>query len=225
VNAIKPKVLFVYYTYTKQTLKVVEAMSEVMRERGCEVQQAAIDLTDKRYGARFHRFPMPHPFRELVAMIPAEIFRKTGEISIPEEARGGDYDLVCIGSPTWWLSTGLPMRSYLESDAAGAVLGGASFASVVVCRRYFGHNLRTVKKLATQRGGRYVDGIHFAYQGGQIKSLLSLLSYLGSGKYRERFLGVKIPPTNIQDHHLQSARESANGLADKLGIEESAPRL
>src|SRR5271169_6088036 len=152
MNAIKPKVLFVYYTYTKQTLKVVEAMSEALRERGCDVQHAQIDLTDKRYTARFHQFPMPHPFLEVLAMIPAEIFRKTGEISIPDEALGGDYDLICIGSPTWWLSTSLPIRSYLDTEAAGAVLKDTPFATVVVCRRYFGHNLRTVKKLATRRG-------------------------------------------------------------------------
>jgi hypothetical protein len=30
----KPSVLFVYYTYTQQTLKVVEAMAEVLRESG-----------------------------------------------------------------------------------------------------------------------------------------------------------------------------------------------
>ncbi|HEY5052739.1 MAG TPA: hypothetical protein VII45_04950 [Solirubrobacterales bacterium] len=226
MSETKPKVLFVYYTYTQQTQKVVDAMSEVMHERGCEVTQAKIDLTDQRYTARFHEFPMPHAFRELVAMIPAEIFRKTGEISIPDEAKGGDYDLVCIGAPTWWLSTDLPMRSYLESDAAAAVLaGGTSFAPVVVCRRYFGHNLRTVKKLATQRGGKFVDGIHFAYQGGQIKSLLSLLSYLGSGKYNERYLGVKIPRTNIEEHHLETARKFAGGLADGLGTEEPAPQV
>jgi hypothetical protein len=71
---------------------------------------------------------------------------------------------------------------------------------VVVCRRYFGHNLRTVKKLATERGGKFVDEIHFAYKGGQIKSLLSLISYLGSGKYKGKFVGVKIPRTNIEEH-------------------------
>jgi hypothetical protein len=222
----KPKVLFVYYTYTQQTQKVVDAMGEVMEQRGCEVTKAKIDLTDERYTARFHEFPMPHAFRELVAMIPAEIFRKTGEISIPEEAKKGDYDLVCIGAPTWWLSTDLPMRSYLESDAAAAVLaGGTAYAPVVVCRRYFGHNLRTVKKLANQRGGKFVDGIHFAYKGGQIKSLLSLLSYLGTGKYEERYLGVKIPRTNIEESHLQTAREFAGGLADGLGAGEPAPQV
>jgi hypothetical protein len=223
MNATKHKVLFVYFTYTKQTLKVLEAMTEVFRDRGYEVEHAAIDLTDSRYTARFHEFPMPRPFIELIGMIPAEILRKTGEISIPEEARGGDYDLVCIGSPTWWLSTSVPIRSYLDSEAAGTVLKDTPFATVVVCRRYFGHNLRTVKKLATQRGGRYLDAIHFAYQGGQVKSLLSLLSYLGSGEYRKRYLGVPIPPTNIQEDQLDIARGFAKKLADGLGVDP--PRL
>jgi hypothetical protein len=221
MNATKPKVLFVYFTYTKQTLKLVEAMTEVFRGRGCDVQHASIDLTDARYTDRFHEFPMPHPFRELIGMIPAELRRSTAEISIPDEARGGDYDLVCIGSPTWWLSTSVPIRSYLESEAAGAVLDDTAFATVVVCRRYFGHNLRTVKKLATQRGAKYVDGIHFAYQGGQVKSLLSLLSYLGSGKYRDHYLGVPIPPTNIQGDQLETARQFASGLSDALKVTDS----
>ena len=40
-----PSVLFVYFTYTKQTLKVVEAMAEVLRGRGCDVQLAAMVST------------------------------------------------------------------------------------------------------------------------------------------------------------------------------------
>lgn len=49
-----------------------------------------------------------------------------------------------------------------------------------------------------------------------MRSLLSLISYLGTGEYRERYLGVKIPPTNLQEHHLQAAREFADGLANRL---------
>ena len=49
-----------------------------------------------------------------------------------------------------------------------------------------------------------------------MRSLLSLISYLGSGEYRDRYLGVKIPPTNIHGH-LESARTFARGLADELG--------
>ena len=49
-----------------------------------------------------------------------------------------------------------------------------------------------------------------------MRSLLSLISYLGSGEYRERYLGVKIPPTNLQDYHLDDARAFAGRLADVL---------
>jgi menaquinone-dependent protoporphyrinogen IX oxidase len=44
----EPRVLFVYFTYTQQSLKVAEAMAGVLRERGCDVQLAAIELTDSR---------------------------------------------------------------------------------------------------------------------------------------------------------------------------------
>ena len=32
----RPSVLFVYFTYTGQTLKLVETMTEVLESRGCE---------------------------------------------------------------------------------------------------------------------------------------------------------------------------------------------
>jgi hypothetical protein len=218
-----PSVLFVYFTYTQQTLKVVEAMSEVLRGRGCDVTLAAIGFTDPRYADRFRQFPMPHPFRELVGMIPAESLPRPAQIVIPEIVTEREYDLVCIGSPTWWLSTDVPVRSFLESATASRVLNGKPFAAAVCCRRYWKHNLKTVRRLGTERGGVFAGGIHFRYQGGQLRSLLSLLSYLGSGEYRERYLGVKIPPTNLQDHHLAEARTFADGLANRLlaGIRQS----
>ena len=64
----------------------------------------------------------------------------------------------------------------------------------------------------------FVGGVHFSYEGGQVRSLLSLISYLGSGRYRDRYLGVKIPPTNLREHHLSEARTCANSLADGLGV-------
>jgi menaquinone-dependent protoporphyrinogen IX oxidase len=214
--ATGPRVLFVYFTYTQQSLKIAEAMSEVLRERGCDVQLASIEFTDSRYAERFTRFPFRHLYRDLFGMIPAQLRGATGEIRIPEQASGGDYDLVVIGSPTWWIKTSVPIRSYLKSEAAGRILNGRRFAAYVVCRRYWGLNLRTVRKLGTAQGGHYVDGAHWSYAGGQVKSLLSLLSYLGKGENRERYLGVKIPVTNLQPDDLEGARAFAAGLAYRV---------
>src|SRR4051794_30117116 len=216
MNETTPQVLFVYYTYTKQTSKVVDVMSDVLRDRGCDVHLAAIEFEDDKYARRFREFPMPHPFLEVLGMIPAEARRRPAKIGIPDTVTARKYDLVCVGSPTWWLSTNVPIRSFLESDVAAEVLGGRCFAAFVACRRYWKHNLKTVRRLGGKHGGQYVDGIHFSYEGGQVRSLLSLISYLGSGEYRERFLGVKIPPTNLQEHHLAEARTFAGRLADEL---------
>ena len=105
------------------------------------------------------------------AVVPAQLRRATGEIRIPEEAREGEYDLVCIGSPTWWLTTCMPIRSFMKSDAAARLLKQKRFAAFVVCRRYWRNNLKTVRKLGAKQGGEYLSGIHFTFAGGQIRGL------------------------------------------------------
>jgi len=206
-----PRVLFVYFTYRHRSLKVAEAMVDVLRARACEVRLAPIDLTDSRYTARFTRFPLRHAVRDVLGMLPAQLLGATGEIRIPVEV-DGEYDLVIFGSPTWWLKTSLPLRAFLKSDTAGRLLEGKPFVALVVCRRYWRLNLHAVRRLGRRRGGRYVDGTHFAFAGGQVRSLLSLISYLGTGENRDRYLAVKIPATNLQPGYLDQARMFATEL-------------
>jgi menaquinone-dependent protoporphyrinogen IX oxidase len=211
-----PRVLLLYYSYTGQSGRVLEAAGEVLRRRGCEVHKAEIEFTDPRFSQRFSRFPMRHVWPDMLSVLRAQKRRATGEIRTPDTVRSGDYDLICIGSPTWWQTTSMPMRSFLESDEARKLVAGKPFAVFVVCRQYWRENLAAVRELAEQQGGRYVDGIHFTYPGDPVRSMMSLTSYLGSGEYRDRYLGVRIPPTNIQPEHLEQARTFAAGLADRL---------
>jgi hypothetical protein len=211
------RVLIVYYTLSQQAARVATAMTDSLRAQGCQVTEAVIAFTDKRYAKQFDHFPWNHPFISLLRMFPPQLRRATGQIGIPTAAATGDYDLVVVGSPTWWLTTNMPIRSYLTSPEAGTVLSGTPFASYVVCRRYWGNNQKTVNRLGTAAGGRYIDGIHFAYEGGQVRSLLALLSYMGSGQYRERFLGVKIPPTNLEPGFESLATTFARRLLATIG--------
>ena len=126
-------------------------MSEVFERRGCDVHRAVIEFDEPRYAKRFETFPMPHPFREVLGMIPAELRRRPAKIGIPATVTEREYDLVVVGSPTWWLSTNVPIRSFLESDVAARVLDQRPFAAFVVCRRYSGST---------------------THQGGQVRSLV-----------------------------------------------------
>jgi menaquinone-dependent protoporphyrinogen IX oxidase len=210
------RVLLLYYSYTGQARKVLEAAGEVFRERGCEVHSAPIEFTDPRYARRFARFPMDHMWRDFLSVLPAQTRKATGEIRTPDEVRGTEYDLICIGSPTWWRDVSMPLRSFLKSGEARPLLQDKPFAVFVVCRRYWRENLNAVRTLAEKAGGRYEGAVHFQYPGDQLRSMLSLTSYLGSGEYRERYLGVSIPPTNINEDQLAEARGFAAGLADRV---------
>jgi hypothetical protein len=110
----------------------------------------------------------------------------------------------------------MPIRSFLKSDTTRGLMEGKRFASYAVCRRYWKNNLKTVKRLGTDQGGTYVDSVHFTAAGGQVKSLMSLISYLGTGENRERSLAVKVPPANLKPDCDEMAHDFANELADGL---------
>lgn len=215
-----PRVLVVYYSYTQQSRRVADVLAEVFRARGFDVQLAAIEFTDVRYAPQFARLPLRHAYLDVFRMLVPQLRRATGDIRVPDVVAQGEYDLVCIGSPTWWLTTNMPIRSFLESEAAGELLAGSDFAAYVVCRRYWRNNLRTVKKLGTKQGGDWLAGMHFAFAGGQIRSFLALVSYLATGEIRERYLKVRIPATNLKPGYDEAARRFAERLADRHDAEE-----
>jgi hypothetical protein len=217
----RPRVLFVYYSHTQQAQRVCDAMADVLGGRDCDVTKASIEFTDPRYVERFSRFPFRHAVFDILPLLWPQLRRKTGQIVIPEAAKSGDYDLVVLGSPTWFFMTCMPLRSYLKSDEARAVLAGKPFSAYVVCRRYWHWNLNEASRLGIAQGGKYIDGVHFTYEGGQIRSLLSLLSYFGKGEMRERSLGIRIPPTNLKPDFGGQAEAFANTLADSVASSAS----
>ncbi|MFL6134747.1 MAG: hypothetical protein ACJ72A_18225 [Nocardioidaceae bacterium] len=218
----RPQVLMVYYTHTQQARRVSAAMAEVLRARGCDVTQASIEFTDPKYSKNFKVFPFRHRVFGILPLAWPQLRRKTGRIGIPDEAGTGGYDLVCVGSATWFFTTNMPLRSYLRSDDARTAFTGTPFAAYVVCRRYWSVNLKEVKKLGAALGGTYLDGTRFTYEGRQVRSLLSLISYFGTGEMRERSLGIKIPPTNLRSGFENQASAFANQLADTLATSDAA---
>lgn len=211
----KPSALVVYYTFSQQTGRVAAVMAASLAAKGYEVKQAAIEFTDPHWAKRFSAVPMRFPALQIPTILLAQRMRKTGEIRIPDEAKEGGYDLVLIGSPTWWLTTNMPIRSYLKSSAAKSVLDGTPFAAFSVSRRYWKGNMKDVRKLGEEHGGKWVDETHFTSAGGQITSMLSWLAYMKRGTPRERILGVRMPAPNLKPDFEQQARRFIERVADR----------
>ncbi len=191
-------------------------MVRALTARDIDATKALIEFTDERWVPKLSQFPMKHPMAQIASILPAQLRHKIGEIRIPSEAQAGDYDLVLIASPTWWFQTCMPIRFYLESPAARAILDGKPFATVSISRRYFSINLRQQRKLAEKNGGRFTDKTHFVVAGGQVKSMLSWLGYVKHGEAQERVLGLKMPPPNLQPDFEQQAKTFVDGLVDRV---------
>jgi hypothetical protein len=211
----KPEVLVVYFTLTRQVGRVVDAMGRALEARGCDVKKALIEFTDERWVPKLSQFPMKRPIPQIASILPAQIRHRTGEIRIPPEAQAGDYDLVVLASPTWWFQTSMPIRSYLESPEAKAVLNGKPFACASISRRYYSINLRQQKKLGEKNGGRWIDKTHFVVAGGQVKSMLAWLGYMKHGEPQERVFGLKMPPPNLRPDFAEQARSFVDGVVDE----------
>ena len=218
----KPRVLLVYYSLTKQTGRVADALVQAFDARGCDAAEALIEFTDQRWVPKRSEFPMKRPIPQIASILTAQLRHKTGEIRIPPEAQTGDSDLVVLASPTWWFETSMPIRSYLESPEAKTILSGKPFACASISRRYFSINLGQQKKLAEKDGGRWVDKTHFVCARGQVKSMLAWLGFMKHGEPQKRVMGLKMYPPNLKPDFEQQAKAFADGLVDSV-LRQPAP--
>ena len=213
---VRPRALVVYFSLTHQSARVAESIAQALTARGCEVTNAAIEFTDERWVGKLSQFPMKRPMTQIASILFAQLRHKTGEIRIPPEAQGGDYDLVMIASPTWWFQTSMPIRSYLESPGAKEVLDGKPFACASISRRYYSINLGQQRKLGEKSGGRFIDKTHFVVAGGQVKSMLSWLAYMKHGEPQERVFGLQMPPPNLKPDYEEQARTFVDTALDRI---------
>ncbi|QQV77661.1 flavodoxin family protein [Sphingomonas aliaeris] len=190
--------LLLYYSFTGEAKRAAEAAVSACRSLGVTPTLCAIDFAEP--GEAPHR-----PFDIAAAKFWADAAQQGKTFAMrydPPEAITGDYDLVFLFSNTWGGMPAVPVRSFMESDAA-AILDGRAFGVIAVCRRLWEKNTAEVRRLGEARGGRFVgqDGlIHF---GSQIGSLIQTVTYLfRTDSGRRRLFGIPLPRYGLSDASL-----------------------
>lgn len=210
---MRPRVLVLYYSFTNQTKRVADAMSEAFQAAGCEVVLMPIKLVDERYTLDVPLCPF---WRKLLKLILPQLCGGIGKIEFDQELLTEHYDLVCIGSPTWWFYPAIPITTFLKSDHASNVLEHKCFAIFTVCRAFWRANYRAVRRLASRAGGKLVDSAAFVFRGNQVQSMFAFLSYLQSGQDRERYMGCRIYPFGVTAEGIEKAKAFATDLAGNI---------
>ena len=73
-----------------------------------------------------------------------------------------------------------------------------------------------MKRLATVNGGACLDAIHDILRRRPGQVVLAMISYMQTGETREKVIGIKVPPSNLQPGFDEQARAFARGLVEML---------
>jgi hypothetical protein len=136
----------------------------------------------------------------------------------PPEAIDRRYDALLLFSNTWGDHPSVPVRSFLESAAAKALLSGTPFGAYIVCRRLWRKNLNIVRQLGEAAGGRFLGGEPFMHTGGQIGSLIQTVTYLyRTDNGRKRFAGFPLPRYGLSDEAVARVAPFTQELLARIG--------
>lgn len=223
-STARPTVLFIFFSFTNQTRRVASTMADVFRSHGWNIDEAAIVMADERYSLPFPWRPF---WRRLLGWIPPQLLDRRCTITVPPHitAASASYDLICIGSPTWWLLPALPISSFLHGESARRLLEGRPFAVFAVARAFWRLNAWRVAALGRRCGGRHIASRGFVFPGNQLQSFASLACHLRTGASPSRWWGLPLHPYGISPEALQAAGDFAFQLASYPDIRPGDPAL
>jgi protein-tyrosine phosphatase len=212
--------LLIYYSFTGQAQRAVEAAAREIGGAGSEAVTCRID-----FAAEEARLRRPLSLVDIKRWTTAA--SRGDRLPIRYEPPGcleGSYDLVFVFSNTWQKSPATPIRSFLESPDAARVLSGRPFAVVVVCRRLWENNLAVVRRLGEAAGGSYVDALAVIHNGGNAGSLVQTTTYMmGSGTGRRHLLGVPLPEYGLSPESLDKIAPFTRRVLER--VDEHAGRV
>jgi hypothetical protein len=196
------KCLLLYYSFTGQASRAVDAAAEACRTAGWAAVTCRVDFSDAANQLR-----RPLSISDVKRWTAAASQGVSMPIACdPPGALQTEYDLVCIFSNTWQSHPCVPIKSFLEGADARRLLAGKPFAVYIVCRRLWEKNLEIVRAMAEAAGGKFIDGKAFTHPGGQLGSLIQTTSFvMRKGAGWKRFFGLPLPKFGLSDEMIAAA--------------------
>jgi hypothetical protein len=206
--------LILYYSMTGQAEKAAKLAANTARAAGWDVTLCRMMMADPADALR-------RPMNVAASKKWTQGAQKGMTVPLaydPPEAIDRRYDALLLFSNTWGDHPSVPVRSFLESAAAKALLSGTPFGAYIVCRRLWRKNLDIVRQLGEAAGGRFLGGEPFMHPGGQIGSLIQTVTYLyRTDNGRKRFAGFPLPRYGLSDEAVARVAPFTQELLARIG--------
>ncbi len=207
-SGLRPKVLIVFYSFSRQTRKLVLAIQGGLLASGSDV------ALERLIPVRQLKFPFSSLWQTIYMMV-VTLFRKRIAIEELSPMAFDHYDLVVLAGPTWSFNPCGPVLAFLDRHC-GDILQGREVLPVISCRRYWSLHGNYLKKRILKCGGKPLEAWSFNHPVSEPWNTIGLFMTL-MGKNPKRVPLLKKFYTRY-GHSNRQLRE-AERRAEKLGVE------
>ncbi len=144
---------------------------------------------------------------ESVRMIPA----KLEAMSFNSDE---DFDLIILGYPIWFLSSPIPLTTFLKSKEAKIVMKGKPIITVIGARNMWVMAQEDIKRMIIDNGGFLKGNIALHDRNNNLSSVVTIIYWMTTGK-KDRYLGL-FPKPGISDADILAVKRFAPVISDAI---------
>lgn len=149
------KVLIIFYSFSRQTRKLVDKTAEVLKGEGITTVVERL-IPDPNIP-----FPLNSVFKTIKMMIET-FFRKRIPIKPLSDKTYENYNMIILAGPTWSYNPSGPILTFLDGYGK-TILKDKRVKIIISCRSYWRTNAWYMKKRIKKFGGIFETPIHFEH--------------------------------------------------------------
>ena len=201
------KILVVEFSQTGQLSTVLDAILAPLQEAGSEVVVVREKLQP------LPAYPFPWPFWQFMDAFPESVAGESPILAPLSAETTGDFDLVILGYPIWFLSPAPALMGFLHSDAGRRLIRNKPVVTVTACRNMWLMAQETVKQELREAGALHCDHIALVDRGSAFATFITTPRWLLTGR-KDAFWGL--PAAGVATEDIHASRRFGLALRSAL---------
>ena len=205
------KVLVVEYSQTGQLSAVLDALLAPLlaADSGVVVVREKLQPLEP--------YPFPWPFWTFMDTFPESVAGESPALAPLSPAASGNFDLVILGYPIWFLSPAPALMGFLRSDAGRRLLQDKPVVTVTACRNMWLMAQEVVKQELRVAGAIHCDHIALVDRGSALATFITTPRWLMTGR-KGAFWGF--PAAGVATNDIRASRRFGLALRQALRNDE-----
>jgi len=203
------RILLLLYSQSGDTLRAAESFLAPLAAAP-DVQIVRATLTP----AREHPFPWRSP-RRFFDVLPECILELPPENRPLSAKLAGDFDLIVLAYPVWFLSPALPVQAFFRSPDARR-LKDQNVLTISVSRNMWHNAAQVMKRLLREAGAHHRDAIALTHQGPPWATFITTPRALLFGK-RDACWKI-FPPAGLSDQELERIGGLGETVLERISL-------